>query len=507
MDSISTLQLKGKCNEKSNDSSTPSDTENYEKTTLNGKQNEDLEVTNIKGGKDKITNKEQASFNANSKSKNKKSFDNNDSKNIDSNSNSELTNGLQCLNLFERSVQDPFSQDCDIEDEVTLRSLSNVRNLTLNDINDLTNDNNIISSQTNYDKPEINQNNLGDTTNENFDKLFWNNPFKNGDTTTKRKPMKINSIKASNSGNCNDFPNKNYLKETRTLPSLKRNASVTRKHITSMISPLSRRRANSSSLIQQFANTTSSTNNINSNSNSNNNNNNIINSLPITHHNSMSLNNFNNNEINLDNGNNCLNENTNDFDIFTSLKRTGSSSTSSNNSFRPILSSHSSRSSFLTHLCGLEKYISTDLDALSNGEYLKSVYDKSYSNSPNEPYKKLGNSEKESDQNNSMVNSDDISSIDKFDNIDNIDNDYTVKSSKDATPLNDITNLHSGYSNDFMQNYKSESRLSNFYDVKNGDNKSSSSNKDFKNDSNNILPYYNRRKSFIEKSLANSFAP
>ncbi|CAB4257158.1 similar to Saccharomyces cerevisiae YMR081C ISF1 Serine-rich, hydrophilic protein with similarity to Mbr1p [Maudiozyma barnettii] len=264
--------------------------------------------------------------------------------------NTSIRNSISCLNMFERAVQDPCSHGCDNEDD---SGFSNMWRQSLSDPAGVTNANNNNNSVNDGELDELdplneielssedirpstrndNDNNDNDNEEQEDEKeeeepLVWTNPFSNGAATSKEKQRQLLSKRRRSTIN-----NGLSMRRTRTNSSCYIQQQSRRPLRSSMVeqSPAGQQQRNS--------NTTTNNNNMTCNRS-------FSNGFPIT-----------------------STSNT----PYSSLSATTSSGNINNmnnmNSdtcwVHPKTLSHSSCSSILTHLYGLEKYISSDLDALA----------------------------------------------------------------------------------------------------------------------------------------------
>ncbi|KAG0665801.1 Set1/Ash2 histone methyltransferase complex subunit ASH2 [Maudiozyma exigua] len=262
-----------------------------------------------------------------------------------------IKNSISCLNMFERAVQDPCSHGCDTEDDTILQEQNQDEmdeldplketHTSLNNIHASDSDNN----NNNTDEYITKKNTRGRSKDKNSDSgsippLIWNNPFGNGlDQYTDEYPQQGMLLDKRKSSTFNGIPNNNSLAIRRT-------------------------RTNSSCYIQQqsrkpIRNSTNSTRKSTSISTNNNNNNNNNNKFLLQYRSKSN--------------NNILKKNTSvasETPSIRSRSHTTNEFINNNNNVnskwvQPSSLSHSSCSSILSHLYGLEKYISSDLDALA----------------------------------------------------------------------------------------------------------------------------------------------
>lgn len=253
-----------------------------------------------------------------------------------------IRNSISCLNMFERAVQDPCSHGCDTEDDTILQEQNQdemdeldplKEGISLNNDND-TNDY-ITKKNTRGRKQNKHINESRSST-----PLIWNNPFGNGlDQFIHESPQQGMLLDKRKSSTFNGLPNNNLtIRRTRT------NSSC-------YIQQQSRKPIRNS-----FNNKRKSTSNSTTNININNNN-----------RKSLQYRSKSNNNIQKK-----INSTESDTPSVPSLRsRSNTTNDFMNNNcsnsrwVQPSSLSHSSCSSILSHLYGLEKYISSDLDALA----------------------------------------------------------------------------------------------------------------------------------------------
>ncbi|SMN18876.1 similar to Saccharomyces cerevisiae YMR081C ISF1 Serine-rich, hydrophilic protein with similarity to Mbr1p [Maudiozyma saulgeensis] len=251
--------------------------------------------------------------------------------------NTSIRNGISCLNMFERAVQDPCSHGCDNEDDSgfsTMWRQNQSDPIHMNDVTDNHSDNELDELDPLHEV-ELSPENLQQTTttekNEdtNIDEpLIWTNPFNKGTDITKERQRQLLSRRRRSTTNNNGLS----LRRTRTNSSCYIQQQSRRPLRSSMVEQ---------SPGQQQRNVTSHRS--------------FSNGLPIT--------------------------STVDTP-YSSLSATTSSGNISHDNcwVRPKTLSHSSCSSILTHLYGLEKYISSDLDALAFEDASSTTTDVSINN-------------------------------------------------------------------------------------------------------------------------------
>lgn len=273
-----------------------------------------------------------------------------------------IKNSISCLNMFERAVQDPCSHGCDTEDDTILQEQNQDEMDELDPLKETdTSLNNIDSSDSDIDNNNNNNNNDIDTNDYitkkntrgrsqnkdsdsgNIAPLIWNNPFGNGlDQYTDESPQQGMLLDKRKSSTFNGIPynNNNNLAIRRT-------------------------RTNSSCYIQQqsrkpIRNSTNSTRKSTSISTSNNNNNNKF----LLQYRSKSNNNILKKNSSVVSDTPSIRSRSNTTNEFINNNNNNNNSINSK-WVQPSSLSHSSCSSILSHLYGLEKYISSDLDALA----------------------------------------------------------------------------------------------------------------------------------------------